>query len=1012
MESSSNPPQRLRRLLATLAVAAACAAVVAVVLATLGGSGPEPANAGAPEPAPVAEGTHGGSVPGMSESELVDLETRTLGPEHASEHAQMREAMREQPAADDQPEPQRQVAAAAAAEEAGVPGDVGQWIAEKYKMPIVAIHAALLPTGKVMIFSYPTYPNRPNSAQAWLWNPATPAAPPVAKNPPGLANIWCAGQTFAENGELVVFGGNLDYESPSQTWKGLDQVFTFNPWTETWKEQPKMAHGRWYPTGVRMPDGRIPIVGGLDETGLLDPNSHTNFEVELFTPSPALSGVGQTEKIGDGEWWADNEPMQDPVKPPIKELYPRMISMASGSTLLAGPDRDSSWFIDDVDANPFSWHDAPNLTRHRTWGTAVPLPSGPEGPTQVLALGGTQYSNEPSSATTELFDEDSPGSGWRAQSNNVYGRGHANTVLLPDGSMVEVGGGRGSSAGEVANFPSPLHYAKPETKAIELWDPQTKQWRLGPEQTESRAYHSTALLLPDGRVMSAGDEWNGDPGELSKPAASDTDPAEDTIEIYEPPYLHRGVPRPVIQTAPATVGFGGSFGVGTLDENVKRAALIAPGAVTHGVDMNQRVLMLDVQQGDDCVSVTAPDSPEAAPPGYYMLFLLNDQGVPSIAKFVRVDEGGALGGCGVAPPPADVTAPVVDIQTPVGGTVAGVVDVRATASDARGVAGVRFQAQGLNVEDTTPYYATTWNTLSLANNTQYTITATARDAAGNTGTDSVTVTVQNVVAQPPNVRITSPAANSTVAGVVTLTAGGENLNRVKHVQFKVDGANIGGVDDTAPYSVQWGSIDVPNGLHTLTVVTTDTLNVERTSAGVAVNVQNVAGEPVDALPPKKPPFQAGPPGGQTPDDPSGPGNPGGQGNAAPGFSRLKMSPARVRKGKLTRIGFRLSEPAKVSVVFDRKVPGRRVRGRCSKPRGGARPNCTRYLRARTKLSFQGKTGANSIGFRGRGLAPGRYRLTLVAKDSTGKTSKAARLNFQLLASSRPAAARAALLSWF
>ena len=120
----------------------------------------------------------------------------------------------------------------------------------------MAIHAALLPTGKVMFFSYPTYPNRPNNAEAYLWDPAQPNVPPVIKNPPGKANIWCAGQTFAANGELVVFGGNLDYEfPPSQTWKGLDRVFTFNPWSETWTEQPKMAHGRWYPTGVRRPTG-------------------------------------------------------------------------------------------------------------------------------------------------------------------------------------------------------------------------------------------------------------------------------------------------------------------------------------------------------------------------------------------------------------------------------------------------------------------------------------------------------------------------------------------------------------------------------------------------------------------------------------------------------------------------------------------------------------------------------------------------------------------------------------
>jgi hypothetical protein len=1017
MESSSNPPQRLRRLLATLAVGAACAAVVAVVLATLGRGGPEPARAGAPEPAPVAEGMHGGSVPGMSESELRDVETATLGAEHAREHALMREALREQTKAGALAEPERrEIAAVAAAEAADVPADVGRWLAQKYEMPIVAIHAALLPTGKVMIFSYPTYPDRPNNAEAWLWDPANPTAPPVAKNPPGKANIWCAGQTFAANGELVVFGGNLDYESPSQTWKGLDQVFTFNPWNETWTTQPKMAHGRWYPTGVRMPDGRIPIVGGLDETGLLDPNSHTNFEVELFEPSTALGGVGLMKKIGDGEYWADNEPGQVPAKPPIRELYPRMISMASGETLLAGPDKDSTWAIQDVDTSPFTWDDIPNLNRHRAWGSAVPLPSGPEGPTKVMALGGTQFSKEPSSATTELYDE-TTGAGWQWQSNNVFGRGHANTVLLPDGSMVQVGGGRGSSAGENDAFPSPLHYAKPETRAIELWDPLSKQWTLGPAQTESRAYHSTALLLPDGRVMSAGDEWNGDPGDPDKADSVDTDPDEDTIELYEPPYLNRGVARPVIQTAPATVGFGGSFGVGTLDQNVKRAALVAPGAVTHGVDMNQRVLMLDVEQGDNCVSVTAPDDAEAAPPGFYMLFLLNDQGVPSIAKFVRVIQGGALGGCTVETQPPDTTAPVVDIESPTGGTVAGVVDVRAKATDARGVTSVRFQAQGLNVEDTTPSYATTWSTLALTNGVQYTITATARDAAGNVGTDTVTVTVQNSDVTPPAVSITSPAAGAHVSGTIPLTASASDAGGVASVRFVVDGpaiepTPIGAPDTISPFSVQWPSIDVPNGDFTLTAIATDTAGNQRTSAGVPVTVFNEEGDPIDALPPKKPINRPGPPVGQKPDNPSGPGNPGGPGNLAPSVSRLKASPARVRKGKLTRISFRLSEPARVSVVFDRKLPGRRVRGRCAKPRKGLRANCTRYVRARTKLSVQGKAGANSIGFRGRGLAPGRYRLTLVAKDPSGRASRAARLNFRLLASRRSVAARAAVLSWF
>ena len=139
----------------------------------------------------------------------------------------------------------------------------------------------LLPTGKVMWFSYPQNPSRgagtgtaPNTAQAWLWDPATGATkrvdPPLWRDPADgqlkPANIWCAGQTFTADGRLVVFGGNL--ASPrAGDYKGLDKVYTFNPFNETWTEQPDMGHGRWYPTGVRMADGRIPIMQRLDETG-------------------------------------------------------------------------------------------------------------------------------------------------------------------------------------------------------------------------------------------------------------------------------------------------------------------------------------------------------------------------------------------------------------------------------------------------------------------------------------------------------------------------------------------------------------------------------------------------------------------------------------------------------------------------------------------------------------------------------------------------------------------------
>ena len=156
--------------------------------------------------------------------------------------------------------------------------------AAPFSIPVMGIHAAMLPTGKVMWFSYPKNPsprhggqgvNDPNTAQAWLWNPATGNTkrvdPPLWRDPGDgqlkPANIWCAGQTFTADGRLVVFGGNLRFSEGSVDYKGLDKIYTFNPFNETWTEQPDMRDGRWYPTGVRLADGRIVVVSGLDKSG-------------------------------------------------------------------------------------------------------------------------------------------------------------------------------------------------------------------------------------------------------------------------------------------------------------------------------------------------------------------------------------------------------------------------------------------------------------------------------------------------------------------------------------------------------------------------------------------------------------------------------------------------------------------------------------------------------------------------------------------------------------------------
>ena len=194
----------------------------------------------------------------------------------------------------------------------------------------------------------------------------------------------------------------------------------------------------------------------------------------------------------------------------------------------------------------------------------------------MLLGGSTGEPTAMASNIAEIYNEGTDS--WRTVPPMNLGRGHHNTVLLPDASMVTVGGGIGGVDGD-------LWHALPEHRQVELYDPVTGSWRLGPEQTETRAYHSTAVLLPDGRVLPAGDDHEG--GKL-----------QDTGEIYNPPYLFRG-PRPTITFAPSAVRHGAGFSIGTPDTDIDQAVLIAPAETTHNTDMNQRYVALELTRRAD-----------------------------------------------------------------------------------------------------------------------------------------------------------------------------------------------------------------------------------------------------------------------------------------------------------------------------------------------------------------------------------------------------------------------------
>jgi hypothetical protein len=563
-------------------------------------------------------------------------EAAMLGAEHAAEHAMLRRLERS-------PEAQRQLAGAerdARRMAAATVGDdrldqVGRWT-DWFGIKAMAINAAMLPTGKVLWFSYPWSPDYgPSLAHetvATLWDPskgtgdaAFKAVPPTDANG-NPVNLFCAGISFLADGQVLVTGGNLAY--PAEThdkYAGLKDVYTFDPWTETWTPQPMMNHGRWYPSQLLLPDGRTFIMGGLDEFG----SAAKNQDLELFNPPAQRGGLGSVSLLGP------EGVLGDPGRPPVGDYYPHLFWMPSGRALVAGPYTIDSWWLNRPgDPADFTWADIPEFPSSRVWGSAVLVPGGPDGSHEVLQLGGSDKpaadgANPPTDAlaTASTIEFDEGVGDWSPAAPLNVARSHLNTVLLPNSSMVTVGGGLG------ATLAPPGQYAvEPDDLQVELWDPATRDWRLGPAQHEYRAYHSTALLLPDGRVVSAGDDFHG------------PDFTHDTAEIYEPPYLFDGdalAPRPAISAAPDAITWGKAFDVAVTPaagRAVDRAVLVAPGATTHAVDGNQRVVPLGTTSGGGTLHAESPASRDIAPPGFYMLFVLDATGTPSVARWVRLGD--------------------------------------------------------------------------------------------------------------------------------------------------------------------------------------------------------------------------------------------------------------------------------------------------------------------------------------------------------------------------------------
>src|SRR5215207_6252459 len=375
----------------------------------------------------------------------------------------------------------------------------------------------MLPTGKVLFFNY----GASQQGIAAIWDPATGQSHRV--DPPTGDNPWCGGQTLLADGRVLVAGGNAP--KTSELFNGLDTIYTFDPWTETWMFHGRMREGRWYPTTTTLPDGRVLITSGRVRDG----SGNINEDVDVGDRRRRRGRGGDHRRRQPRRWLGS--PGAAAAGTPEHQL---------------GPD--------------------PRRRGHHHRGQ-------PRGQLHRPPEGGA--------------------------------------ALRPRRRRVDAAGGPGRGAG------LPLDGAPPAGRPDHV----------------------------------AGDDGPSDLGGQS-----------DEIEVFSPPYLFKG-PRPKITSAPDAVPYGSPFGVGTPDGDVAKAVLVAPGATTHANDMHQRLVPLAMTRTAGGLQLTAPASTSIAPPGHYMLFLVNSAGVPSVARFVHLAP--------TAPPPPPDPPPPPPPGTGGGTTVTG-----------------------------------------------------------------------------------------------------------------------------------------------------------------------------------------------------------------------------------------------------------------------------------------------------------------------------------------------------
>lgn len=468
----------------------------------------------------------------------------------------------------------------------------GVWRLLDFDSQILAVHAALLHTGDVLFFAgsgYNVHNFEAHRFRTRVWH--YPRASFSAPRTP--IDLFCCGHAFLPTGRLLAAGGTSKY----LPFRGIRDALAFDPEGRRWVRARRMAHPRWYPSLLALGDGRVVAASGRGADGELERVP------EVFEPG---RGWRRLPSPGQLPW------------------YPHLFLLGDGRVFYTGGHMGNA-----AGARPSIWEPATGDTTvvsglperdMRNQATSVLLPPAQDQRVMIVGGGGADMHDhdhghrEPQVATASVAVADLSGAAPRyaAAASLHQARMHLCAVVLPDRTIM-VTGGAGVEEHRVE-----------AALTAEIFDPRAGSWALAARSRVRRLYHSVALLTPDGKVVTAG----------SNPKQTDE---ELRIEVFSPPYLFRGA-RPELTLSADHAAYGGTLAAtAPSPDRLRDLNLVRPGATTHASNSEQRLLDLEFAiTGPDAVELRLPANPNLAPPGWYMVFAVDTDGVPSLGRWLRL----------------------------------------------------------------------------------------------------------------------------------------------------------------------------------------------------------------------------------------------------------------------------------------------------------------------------------------------------------------------------------------